>query len=142
MWVQEITLENEAATLQWGNAFAQQLPTDALIFLRGELGAGKTTLVRGLLRGLGYAGPVKSPTYTIVEPYELNGLSVAHFDLYRIADPEELSLIGADEILALPGIKCIEWPERALSWLPEADIELRLKVCDSGRQLRVTGNFE
>ena len=104
---------------------------DALVFLTGELGAGKTTLVRGILRALGFAGPVKSPTYTLIEPYEEH--EVYHFDLYRIGSSQELDFIGIDDYLAARSIKLIEWPERAGGRLPQPDIEVALCAQGEGR---------
>lgn len=115
-------LSNESETLTAGHEFAHFLidskKTDSIIFLLGDLGAGKTTFTKGLLDGLGYEGSVKSPTYTLLEPYELNLGKVFHFDLYRINDPQELDFLGFDEILDGPGLKLIEWADRALTWLP------------------------
>jgi tRNA threonylcarbamoyladenosine biosynthesis protein TsaE len=110
----------------------------AVVFLQGDLGAGKTTLVRGWLRGLGYPGPVKSPTYTLVEPYTAGGLEVYHVDLYRVADPEELEYLGLREELR-PGTLClVEWPERGAGWLPGADLEVRIEVDEPGRVICFT----
>lgn len=125
-------LKDEAATVEFGLSLGQRLVQEydghALVFLRGQLGAGKTTLVRGVLRAIGHQGAVKSPTYTLLEPYSYNGQDVFHFDLYRIADAEELSFIGFDEIIDSVGIKLIEWPEKAESWLPKAHIDITLEV--------------
>jgi len=125
-------LADEAATLAWGAWLADQLNINyaahALVFLRGQLGAGKTTLVRGMLSRLGYSGVVKSPTYTLLEPYEMGDLRVFHFDLYRVHDPQELEFVGIDEIVDGPGLKIFEWPEQAQSWLPAADVEVELQV--------------
>ncbi len=106
-----------------------------LILLRGELGAGKTTLVRGFLRALGHRGAVPSPTYALVEPYDLGGLRVAHLDLYRIADPEELEFLGWRDLE--DGIVLVEWPERAPDLGVRADLALRLTHEGDGRRLRV-----
>jgi tRNA threonylcarbamoyladenosine biosynthesis protein TsaE len=124
---------SEAAMLELGATLAARLPDDALVLLEGELGAGKTTLARGVLRGLGFQGTVKSPTYTIVEPYEFSGKRVYHFDFYRIADPQELEFIGLDELVEQPGIKLMEWPQRAGDRLPPADFNLRISSLDGGR---------
>ena len=126
------TLEDEAATERFGAALAECLleryDGRALVFLSGELGAGKTTIVRGILRRLGHTGAVKSPTYTLLEPYALSGQDAYHFDLYRVADPQELAFVGFDEILDGPGLKFIEWPERALGWLPPPDVSVEIAV--------------
>ena len=131
-----IHLASEVETLQWGIELAAGLSTE-LIFLRGQLGAGKTTLARGVLRGLGHLGAVKSPTYTLLEPYEFLGRKVYHFDFYRIADPEELSFIGIDELLADAALKLVEWPERGGERLPKPDVDIALAMADEGRLLEV-----
>jgi tRNA threonylcarbamoyladenosine biosynthesis protein TsaE len=123
----------EAAGAVLGEVFPTQ---DCVIFLHGDLGAGKTTLVRGLLRALGHAGRVPSPTYTLVEPYELGRLSLKHLDLYRIADPEELAYLGVRD---MSGAVLIEWPERGAHFLPEQDLDCRLSVAEPGRVLEVEG---
>lgn len=110
-----------------------------LIFLTGELGAGKTTLTRGFLRGLGYTGAVKSPTYTLIEPYEIDHQRYYHLDLYRVADPAELEYLGLREILADPATLLIEWPERGAGWLPQPDIRLHIRHLSNGRQVGVEG---
>jgi tRNA threonylcarbamoyladenosine biosynthesis protein TsaE len=128
-----LELADEQATLSAGARLAAALAgLDALpepglhLHLRGELGAGKTTLARGLLRGLGVRGPVKSPTYTLVEPYPGAVLPVYHFDLYRLGCAEELELLGARDYFR-PGVLCLfEWPERGADWLPAPSLELLL----------------
>lgn len=122
-----VLLPDEAAT----SAFAQRLAAcpalrRALIRLGGGLGAGKTTLVRHLLHALGVQGRVKSPTYTLVEPYTPPGLPVWHFDLYRFNDPHEWDDAGLRELIAAEGLKLVEWPERAGTLLPDADLSLTL----------------
>jgi tRNA threonylcarbamoyladenosine biosynthesis protein TsaE len=97
------------------------------VTLQGDLGAGKTTLVRGVLRGLGFTGAVKSPTYTLLEPYSIGGLDLFHFDLYRLESAEELEFVGFEEILDAPGIKLFEWPQRGEGWLPAADVSVLLE---------------
>ena len=131
-----LELRDEAETLGWGASLADQLGGE-LVFLRGELGAGKTTLVRGILRGFGHQGAVKSPTYTLLEPYELEGRRIYHFDFYRIEDPEELSFIGIDELLADAALKLVEWPERGGGRLPAPDLELVLTITGEGRLLEL-----
>ena len=130
-------LPDEAATLRFGRGLAARLGGSELVFLHGELGAGKTTLVRGILRAFGYRGPVKSPTYTLLEPYELDRRTVYHFDFYRIGDSEELDFIGVDELLDAPAIKLIEWPKRGGSRLPAPDLEVHLTVEGLGRRVAV-----
>jgi tRNA threonylcarbamoyladenosine biosynthesis protein TsaE len=130
-------LADAAATEAAGAALARVFPTeDCVIYLHGDLGAGKTTLVRGLLRALGHAGRVPSPTYTLVEPYELGRLSLKHLDLYRIADPEELAYLGMRD---MTGALLIEWPERGAHFLPEPDLACRLSVAPPGRVLEAEG---
>jgi tRNA threonylcarbamoyladenosine biosynthesis protein TsaE len=109
---------------------------DALL-LYGDLGAGKTTLVRGFLRAAGHKGTVKSPTYTLVEEYKVNGQVFFHFDLYRLVDPEELEWIGIRDYFDRDAICFIEWPERGQGWLPEADLVINLKPENSGRQVEI-----
>lgn len=108
-----------------------------VIYLEGELGAGKTTLVRGLLKGLGYNGKVKSPTFTIVEPYQIGKQVVYHFDLYRLNDPEELEYIGARDYFAASAIILIEWPGKAEKNLPEADLICRIVFIDKKPEQRI-----
>jgi tRNA threonylcarbamoyladenosine biosynthesis protein TsaE len=116
--------------------------TAAHIHLSGPLGAGKTTLVRGLARALGIEAPVKSPTYTLVEPYDCPAAKryprLYHFDLYRLSDGEELEYLGARDIFAEAAICVIEWPERGGDWLPRADLELYLRIAGQGREVELT----
>jgi len=112
-------------------AFAAQLAShpsigNAFIELHGELGAGKTTVVRHLLRALGVQGRIKSPTYAVVEPYELPGLAIWHFDFFRFTDPREWEDAGFRDIFAGPGLKLAEWPENAAALLPPADLVVRI----------------
>ena len=120
-----------------GARLAPALADGTVVFLRGELGAGKTTLVRGILRGLGHAGAVKSPTYTLVEPYRLGGRTIYHFDLYRLNDPEELEFLGVRDYLSGSGICLIEWPERGAGVLAEADLEIAIERSPDGRVVRM-----
>lgn len=120
-----------------GARLAPALADGTVVFLRGELGAGKTTLVRGILRALGHAGAVKSPTYTLVEPYRLAGRAIHHFDLYRLNDPEELEFLGLRDYLSGSGICLIEWPERGAGVLAEADLEIAIERSPDGRVVRM-----
>lgn len=118
-----------------GAALGELLTPPLLIFLEGDLGAGKTTLTRGILRGLGYQGRVVSPTYTLVETYETPRLVLAHLDLYRLADPEELEYLGFADLLREDVVMLVEWPERGAGFLPEPDIRIRLAYEGTGRRL-------
>lgn len=131
--MKEIILANEQATLALGKTIAKQLQAGQLLFLSGDLGSGKTTLVRGLLQALGYQGMVKSPTYTLVESYDVNGQHICHFDLYRLEQAEELEMIGIRDYLSNDNICLVEWPERALALLPTADIYCHLSIVDDHR---------
>ncbi|HXZ47949.1 MAG TPA: tRNA (adenosine(37)-N6)-threonylcarbamoyltransferase complex ATPase subunit type 1 TsaE [Usitatibacter sp.] len=126
-------LPDEAATLALGAALAQALEPGLVVYLRGELGAGKTTLARGVLRGLGYTGPVRSPTYALVEVYELSRLHLHHFDFYRFSDPREWIDAGFRESFDARTVSLIEWPEKAAGSVPPADVEIMLAPSGSGR---------
>ena len=129
---QEIELVDEEATLDLGASLAQRV-TQGLVFLSGPLGSGKTTLVRGWLRALGHVGPVKSPTYTLVEPYSLRGLDILHIDLYRIDNSGELDYIGLLEQLELSHLQFVEWPEQGRGTLPSPDLAIKLANLGDGR---------
>ena len=125
----EVNLADEAATVSLGQQLAQRLSAPQVIYLQGELGAGKTTFSRGFLQGRGHVGSVKSPTYTLVEPYEhLAAGPVFHLDLYRLGDPGELEYLGLEDYLSAEGILLIEWPERAAQQLPQPDLEITLAL--------------
>lgn len=132
-------LADEAATLAFGERLAKQISSPAVIYLRGQLGVGKTTFSRGFLRGRGHLGSVKSPTYTLVEPYEaVLGGPVFHLDLYRLGGGQELAYLGIDDYLATRGVLLIEWPERAERELPAPTIDLTLLPQAAGRTLQLT----
>ena len=132
-------LADEAATLAFGERLARQISSPAVIYLRGQLGAGKTTLSRGFLRGRGHVGSVKSPTYTLVEPYEeIPDGPVFHLDLYRLGGGQELAYLGIDDYLATRGVLLIEWPECAERELPAPTIDLTLLPQAAGRTLQLT----
>ena len=128
-----LPLADEAATLTLGRALAADARGGRVLYLHGDLGAGKTTLTRGLLRALGWTAAVKSPTYTLVELYELSSLNLYHFDLYRFNDPTEWLTAGLADLLDERSLAVIEWPERALTFLPPPDLEIRLETPGSGR---------
>ncbi len=129
-------LRDAAATEQLGAQLAASV-TPAVVYLIGDLGAGKTTLVRGLVHALGYTGKVRSPTYTLVEPYECERCPVFHLDLYRLADAEELEWLGLRDMLEQPALLLIEWPERGTGVLPAADLTVYMDYAGSGREARL-----
>ncbi|SRR6266567_5427215 len=128
-------LADPAATERAGARLARGLRGGMIVSLSGELGAGKTTMVRGILRGLGWTGPVKSPSYVLVEHYPLSSLYLYHFDFYRFEDAEEWESTGFAEYFRPDAICVIEWPERVAALLPPADVAARLDVFDGGREL-------
>ena len=132
---QQIAVRNEADTIALGNQLAKQLKPGQLIFLQGDLGAGKTTLTRGILRGLGYQGKVKSPTFTLVEPYQLTKFSLYHCDLYRIEDAAELATIGFYDYLNKDSVCLIEWAEKVKDYLPAADQIIAIEISDNIRKV-------
>ena len=139
-------MDDEAATLACGARFANIVQPGLNIYLHGNLGAGKTTFARGVLHGLGHIGKVKSPTYTLVEPYNFSDYNVYHFDLYRFIDEEEWEAAGFREYFNPHSICMIEWPEKAGHLLPKADIDVRLSLFNHlhdeniGRQIQLSAN--
>jgi tRNA threonylcarbamoyladenosine biosynthesis protein TsaE len=135
-----MSLADESATVALAQRLATELKPGMVIYLRGDLGAGKTTLVRGVLNALGYAGRVKSPTYTLVEPYHIDGLDLRHFDLYRLHDEAEWEAAGFRDEFDGHSVFFIEWPERALKFIPQADVEIVFEILSHGRSVDIRGN--
>ncbi len=138
----EFRLVDESATLDLGKSIAAGLVPGMLVALHGPLGAGKTTLARGVLRGLGYEGRVKSPTYALVELYELSRLDLYHFDLYRFADPQELIESGLQEAFNGSNVCIVEWAEKAGGLLPVADLAVDMEMANGERIARLTARTE
>lgn len=138
----EWPLPDEAATLALGARLAAVIEPGMTVWLSGDLGAGKTTLSRGLLRALHYAGRVKSPTYTLVEIYPFSSFNLYHFDLYRFVDPEEWEEAGFRDYFNAESICLVEWPEKGGGLLPPPDLEIRLEVAGEGRLARLIGGTE
>ena len=138
------SLPAEADTLALGGTLARCLTPGLVIYLIGELGAGKTTLARGLLRGLGFSGKVKSPTFTLVEVYEVSRLYLYHFDFYRFSDPRELGEAGLREHFNPQSVCLVEWPEKSnkAAGLPAADLRVVLHVAGSGRNVTIFADSE
>ena len=138
--------ETEADMHQWLVSNAESFNTGAVLYMRGNLGAGKTSFCRALIQALGYEGRVKSPTYTLLEVYDLAQRTVCHFDLYRMADPEELFFIGADDYNQQDALWLVEWPEKGEGALPAADVIVELRHPEQnsdgsvgkGRQFSIT----
>ena len=140
-----VTLPDTQATVDFGNQLAQtikNLNKGIIVFLNGDLGAGKTTLTRGFVQGMGHQGNVKSPTYTLVEPYDLIDWQVYHFDLYRLADPEELEYMGIRDYFSDKCCAFIEWPEKGYGILPSADLIINLAYSDEQRELSLQAESE
>jgi tRNA threonylcarbamoyladenosine biosynthesis protein TsaE len=137
-----LDLADEAATLAFGARLSRILKGGLSIWMQGNLGAGKTTTVRGLMRGLGYEGKVKSPTYTLVEPYVISGIYLYHFDLYRFVDPEEWDAAGFRDYFNPQSVCVIEWPDKAGDLLPPADLVIALEPSGAGRRATLTAGTE
>lgn len=135
MTAQRYQAANAEAQEAFGRILSAALAGRGVVYLQGDLGAGKTTLTRGVLRGYGHAGAVKSPTYTLVEPYELAAVTVYHFDLYRLHDPEELELLGIRDYCRPDTLALIEWPERGQPFLPPPDVTITIHSKGEGREL-------
>ncbi len=130
-----LSLDGEAAMVAFGRRLGRVSGGDLTVFLHGNLGMGKTTLCRGVLQAFGHSGAVKSPTYTLVEPYELAEAMVYHFDLYRLADPEELEYLGIRDYFSEPAVRLLEWPDRGRGFLPRADLAVEITLNGTGRSL-------
>ncbi len=137
-----LNLADERATLALAQRLAVQLKPGMVIYLLGDLGAGKTTLVRGLLNALGHTGRVKSPTYTLLEPYHAAGLDLRHFDLYRMHDESEWEAAGFRDEFDGHNIFFIEWPEKARGLIPQADLEISFVILAHGREVALQANSE
>ena len=133
----EVQLESARVTESLGTRLADTVPAGCVVYLCGELGTGKTTLVRGFLHAAGHPGPVRSPTYTLVEPYALEDRQIVHVDLYRLTDPEELEFLGLRDFLDGRTVLLVEWPERGRGVLPAADLTIELQYAGTGRRCRL-----
>ncbi|MFP6849739.1 MAG: tRNA (adenosine(37)-N6)-threonylcarbamoyltransferase complex ATPase subunit type 1 TsaE [Pseudomonas sp.] len=138
----ELFAANEQAMLALGARIAEVSGAVGVIYLHGDLGAGKTTLSRGIIRGLGHVGAVKSPTFTLVEPYEIGALRAFHFDLYRLVDAEELEYLGIRDYFEGDALCLIEWPQRGAGFLPKADMDITISPHGAGRVLRLHAQGE
>lgn len=132
-----LEVSGDAKMRALGGVLARGCSGGLILYLRGELGTGKTTLVRGFLHELGHVGSVRSPTYTLIEPYRVAGIDVYHFDLYRLGDPEELEYLGIRDYLTPDAIWLIEWPERGADLLPQADLVISIEQSPAGREVEL-----
>ncbi len=133
----KLEIQGESSQEALGRKLARLLLPPLIIYLEGDLGTGKTTLTRGVLRGLGHRGSVRSPTYTLLEPYDLGLLHLYHLDLYRLGDPEELEYLGLRDLLERDSVLFVEWPHKGGGGLPPPDLEIRLEYRGSGRGLEL-----
>lgn len=131
----QVELPDETATEAWAQRLAPLVGSGGVVFLHGDLGAGKTTLTRALLRSLGVGERIKSPTYSLIESYNANGVGLHHLDLYRIADAGELEWLGLADLCVEPSLLLVEWPERGQGALPAPDLILHLAYAGAGRRL-------
>lgn len=142
----QVKLPDEAATAEFGHALAHALQPapkgPVVIYLEGTLGAGKTSLARSVLRNLGVTGTVRSPTYTLMEIYEIAGLTVVHLDLYRLTAADELEALGLRDFLEPGNVWLVEWPERGVGGLPQADVNIELRIDGEGRIAGLQGLTE
>jgi len=135
--MQSVIIPNETQMLLFAAELARSLTKGSVVFLYGDLGAGKTTLVRGILQHFGHQSAVKSPTYTLVEPYKLSKHKMYHFDLYRLGDPEELEYMGGRDYFDSDAICLVEWPEKAIGFLPKPNISVFISYHANGRKITV-----
>jgi len=137
-----LLIETDEQMQALGKRLASVCQGGGVIYLEGDLGTGKTTLVRGLLRALGHEGAVKSPTFTIVEPYTIQGKNIYHFDLYRLSDPEELEYMGGRDYFARENLCLVEWPDKGGEMLPPVDLLLRLSHAGTAREVDISAATE
>lgn len=138
----EVHVQGDQAMERLGADIGRSLNWRGSIWLSGDLGAGKTTLGRGLIRAAGHTGAVKSPTFTLVEPYELGKREIYHFDLYRLTDPEELEFLGVRDYFSENSLCLVEWPDKGRGMLPEPDLSICITVVGDGRTLQIDGHGE
>lgn len=124
---EQFTAATEADMMALGEPLAKRFSGGAVVYLSGELGVGKTTLVRGILRALDYSGRVKSPSFGLIESYELEGLTVHHLDLYRLSHGEEITYLGLEDLFEGPTLLLVEWPEKGRGYLPKADFQIQIE---------------
>lgn len=133
--MQKLNIASEADMTAFGQTLAASLHKPCVMTLSGDLGAGKSVLARSIIRALGHEGAVKSPTYTLVETYDTSGWAIAHLDLYRLSDPEELHYLGFDDIVANSNLLIIEWPDKGAGLLPKVTLAVTIEYADDGRRV-------